>query len=64
MVKEGTVWCAGDDKRFRVISVSEVEGNTWVFYREEPKKYVPASECKEYSCYMESFVQRFRSVPE
>lgn len=63
-VKEGTLWQGGEDKRFRVISVSEVDGNTWVYYREEPKKYVPAKDCKEYSCFLESFVHRFRSIPE
>lgn len=64
MVKEGTLWWGGDDKRFRVLSVVEADGNTWVHYREEPKKYTPVKDCKEYSCYMESFEARFRMIPE
>ena len=35
--KEGSLWWAGNDKRFRVMSVIELDGNTWVHYREELK---------------------------
>ena len=63
-VKEGSLWRSTDDKKFRVISVSEVEGHTWVFYREEPRKWAPVSELKEYSCYVESFTHRFTRTPE
>jgi hypothetical protein len=62
-IKEGSIW-EGGDKKFRVISVSEVQGHTWVYYREEPQKWKPMSELKEFSCYQESFLQRFRSLPE
>ncbi len=64
VVKEGSVWSGGEDKKFRVISVVEADGHTWVHYREEPRKWVAASELKEYSCYLESFTHRFRSIPE
>jgi len=63
MIKEGSIW-ESVDKKFRVISVTEVEGNTWVHYREELGWKVPTKDCKEYSCYLESFVARFRSIPE
>lgn len=63
-VKEGSVWWAGDQKKFRVISIVETEGNTWIHYREEPQRWRPASDLKEYSCYKESFVERFRPLPE
>ena len=63
-VKEGSIWWGGDQKKFRVISVSEVEGHTCVYYREEPQKWKPISELKEYSCYLESFTLRFRLLPE
>ena len=63
-VKEGTVWGTSDGKRFRVISVTELEGHTWVHYREDRGIKVPVIECKEYSCYVESFVQRFSQTPE
>ena len=34
MVKAGTLW-ESVDKKFRVLSVAEVEGNIWVHYRED-----------------------------
>lgn len=40
---------------FRVIHTIELDGHTWVHYREE-------SNDKEYSCYLESFLSRFREV--
>jgi hypothetical protein len=63
MVKAGTLW-GSIDKKFRVLSVTEIEGNTWVHYREDRGIKIPAIECKEYSCYQESFVQRFRQILE
>ena len=63
-IKEGSIWWDGRDKRFRVISIVEADGHTWVHYKEEPKKWTPANELKEYSCYQESFVQRFSQLPE
>jgi hypothetical protein len=63
MVKAGTLW-ESVDKKFRVLSVTEVDGNIWVHYREDRGIKVPAIECKEYSCYQESFLQRFRQLPE
>jgi hypothetical protein len=62
-IKEGSIW-SGGDKKFRVISVSEVDGHTWVYYREEPQRWKPASELKEFSCYQESFISRFNPLPE
>lgn len=64
IVKEGSLWWSGDNKKFRVINVVETNGHTWVHYREEPAKWRPVSELKEYSCYQESFVERFRQLPE
>lgn len=65
LVREGTRWWSGDNKRFVVISVTEAEdGHTWVHYREDGGLKKPISECKEYSCYLESFEQRFRKLPE
>jgi hypothetical protein len=63
MVEVGTLW-EGVDKKFRVLSVTEVDGHTWVHYREDRGIKVPAIECKEYSCYIESFTLRFRQLPE
>lgn len=64
MVKEGTLWGSTDGKKFRVLHVVEQEGHTWVHYREDLGWKTPATECREYSCYVESFEQRFRQVPE
>lgn len=63
MVKAGTLW-GSTDKNFRVISVTEIDGHTWVYYREDFGFKTPTTECKEYSCYLESFVTRFRPQPE
>jgi hypothetical protein len=52
----GSKWWSGDAKIFYVKSVIELEGNTWIHYGE-------FSNGKEYSCYLESFLQRFAEVP-
>jgi hypothetical protein len=64
MVKEGSLWGTADGKFFRVLSVTEIEGNTWVHYREDKGIKVPVIQCREYSCYLESFITRFRELPE
>lgn len=56
-VKAGTIWWAGDDVYFVVIDVIELEGHTWVHYRNKKTG-------QEYNCYQESFVARFRHLPE
>lgn len=63
MVKAGTLW-SDTDKFFRVLSVTEVDGHTWVHYREDRGSKFPVIECREFSCYLESFVSRFRQLPE
>lgn len=60
MVKEGSLWSSADGKKFRVISVVEVDGHTWVHYREDLGVKIPTKDCKEFSCYMESFTARFQ----
>ncbi len=64
MVTTGSVWGTSDGKRFRVISVTDIEGHTWVYYRQDFGYAKSVSECKEYSCYLESFVSRFSQLPE
>ncbi len=63
-IKAGSLWGSTDGKKFRVISVTEIEGHTWVHYREDRGMKVPLAECKEYSCYIESFESRFNPVAE
>jgi len=59
MIAEGTSWTDSVGKEFIVISVIEKEGHTWVHYRENCR-----DEPREYSCYIESFLERFRKNPE
>ncbi len=62
MVKEGSKWTGtGDNIKFRIIQVVEIEGHTWVHYI---KENTPEDSNREYSCYLESFLQRFRPIPE
>jgi hypothetical protein len=61
MVKEGSRWVGNSDDKFHVIHVVELDGHTWVHYI---KENAPADSTREYSCYIESFLQRFRSLPE
>lgn len=56
-VTEGSIW-RGGDQQFRVLNVVEVGEHTWVHYILvgcEPN----IEGCREYSCYLESFVERF-----
>ena len=62
-VKPGTKWWAGSDKRFRVLNVVQEDGKTWVHYRDEVKGF-DQSTSREYSCYLESFLERFRQLPD
>ena len=62
-VKPGTLWSGTDSKKFRVIDLVDVDGITWVHYRSEVKGWDQTS-AREYSCYLESFVSRFRLLPE
>ena len=62
-VLPGSKWWAGRDKKFRVIDVVEADGNTWVHYRDELEGFNQSS-AREYSCYLESFLQRFSPLPD
>ena len=59
MVKVGTRWWAGDAKKFIVLAIVEEGGHTWIHYRDEGP-----GPSNEYSCYLESFLQRFSQLPE
>jgi hypothetical protein len=64
MIKEGTLWGTADGKKFRVLHSIEIDGKQWVHYREDRGYKIPTAECKEYSCYEESFLARFTPQPE
>jgi hypothetical protein len=61
MVKVGSKWVGNENNIFRVIHVIELEGHTWIHYI---KDNAPEESTREYSCYEESFLSRFRSLPE
>jgi hypothetical protein len=60
MIKAGSKWSSATGQEFRVISVVELEGHTWVHYI---KENISEDDIREYSCYIESFLDRFREQP-
>lgn len=58
MVKEGTRWTGGD-KVFHVVHKVEIDGHVWIHYEQDN-----CNECREFSCYEQSFLERFRPLPE
>ena len=61
IIKEGSKWDGGNGKIFRVIQIVEVEDHTWIHYIND---HLPEGKNREYSCYRESFLSRFRPLPE
>ena len=60
MVKVGSKWVGNENNIFRVIHVIELDDHTWIHYI---KDNAPEDSTREYSCYEESFMSRFREVP-
>jgi hypothetical protein len=61
--KIGSKWSGSDSQQiFHVLHTIELEGHTWVHYIRETTKDI--NETREYSCYLESFLERFRALPE
>ena len=60
MVKAGSRWVGNGDEKFHVIHVIELEGHTWIHYI---KENALEDYNREYSCYEESFLSRFREMP-
>ena len=52
----GSKWWSGDNKTFYIKAVIELEGHTWVYYGEYGTD-------QEYSCYLESFLERYSEIP-
>jgi len=60
-IKNGSRWSGSDGLVFIVIGTMIIEGKDWVYYRaDRPKAGMP----EEFSCYTESFISRFRPLPE
>lgn len=57
--KVGSRWGDTDAKIFHVMAVVELDGHTWVHYEQDK-----VNESREFSCYLESFLQRFRELPD
>lgn len=57
IITEGSRWTSNDQNQFVVLHVIDYQGNTWVHYRQDQ-----IIEPIEYSCYVESFLQRFTQV--
>ena len=60
MIKEGSKWVGNGDSIFRVIDVIKLEDHTWIHYI---KENALEDSNREYSCYEESFLSRFREIP-
>jgi len=60
MIKVGSKWVGNENNIFRVIHVIELDDHTWIHYI---KDNAPEDSTREYSCYEESFMSRFREVP-
>jgi hypothetical protein len=60
-IKNGSKWSGPDGAVFIVISTVTVDGKDWVYYRtQNPRDHQPP----EFSCFEESFLTRFRPLPE
>lgn len=55
MIEIGSRWTDASGTQFLVIHCQEVNGKMWVYYRINDK----ISESCEFSCYEESFLERF-----
>lgn len=55
----GSTWGCYDGRKFRVLGLIEIDNHVWVHYILED-----ATTPKEFSCYIESFLSRFRQLPE
>ena len=62
MIEEGTCWAGSSGKVFLVLKRIELEGRVWIHYRDHLSK--EEDEVKEYSCYEESFLERFHALPD
>jgi len=61
MITKGSVWQSADGRRFQVINEIQLDGNNWIHYRRIDSDY---DEPKEFSCYTESFLERFHKLPD
>ena len=60
-IEAGSVWASVNGVHFQVISETHIDGNDWIYYRMFDKE---TEEPKEFSCYKESFLNRFYQIPK
>jgi hypothetical protein len=60
-IEAGSVWSSVGGVHFQVISETYIDGNVWIHYRKIDKE---TEEPKEFSCYKESFLDRFTKLPK
>jgi hypothetical protein len=53
--KEGSKWASSNNVFVVVLHTIDLDDHTWVHYRKESSE-------QEYSCYVESFLERFTPV--
>ena len=59
--KDGSKWSGTDGSVFHVMHTIKLKGKVWIYYhKDKPRENDPA----DYSCYLESFLERFRELPE
>lgn len=58
--KDGSTWYGIHGTKFRVITTITLDNKHWVHYI----NIDVLDEPKEYSCYVESFLERFKELPE
>lgn len=57
LIAEGSIWESVNSDKFRILHVITLEGRTWVHY-------YSVKQDVEYSCLLESFLERFSQVPK
>lgn len=58
-IEKGSIWSGSNGAQFQVIDQVVIEDQTWIHYR-----LIAADEPKEFSCFKESFLERFTQIPK
>lgn len=59
LIVENGIWSDVEGKKFRIIKVIEIDEQIWIYYASKGKEPY-----QEYSCYLESFLERFKEEPK
>ena len=55
--KNGSRWISKKHEKVHILGTIDIEGKTWIHYIEEGRK-----DPQEHSCYLESFLERFKEI--